>query len=121
MNYRLLFPSFVILCFILSCRNHSASPDYSGWRTYAGTKEGNRYSTNTQVDLSNVKGLKVAWTYSTKDKDSANRSQNQCNPIIVDGVLYGTSPKLKLFAIDAATGEQKWLFDPAAQNGCKKR
>lgn len=89
-----------------------ASGTYNGWRTYAGSKDGNRYSTNTHINKENVPQLQVAWTYSTNDKDPDNRSQMQCNPIVVDGVLYGTSPKLKLFALDAATGEQKWLFDP---------
>lgn len=37
----------------------------------------------------------------------------QCNPIVRNGVLYGTSPGLKLFALDAATGEELWMFDPA--------
>ncbi len=99
-----------------SCKNPKANQSavpYSGWDTYAGTKEGNRYSSNDEINLANVSKLKVLWTYSTHDKDSANRSQNQCNPIMVDGILYGTSPKLKLFALNAATGEQKWLFDPA--------
>ena len=85
---------------------------YSGWRTYAGSRDGNRYSSNTHINKDNVAQLQVAWTYSTHDKDPDNRSQIQCNPIVVNGVLYGTSPKLKLFALDAATGEQKWLFDP---------
>ncbi|SDP77838.1 quinoprotein glucose dehydrogenase [Mucilaginibacter sp. OK268] len=99
-----------------SCKNKPAAPPtaYSGWQTYAGTKEGNRYSSNEEINLDNVKQLKVAWTFSTKDRDTANRSQNQCNPIVVDGMLYGTSPKLKLFALDAATGEQRWIFDPAS-------
>lgn len=99
-----------------SCKNKPATPAtaYSGWQTYAGTKEGNRYSSNEEINLDNVKQLKVAWIFSTKDKDTANRSQNQCNPIVVDGVLYGTSPKLKLFALDAATGAQHWIFDPAS-------
>jgi len=109
----------VSLCLITACKKHS-SPGYSGWRTYAGSKDGNRYSSNDQITLKNVNRLKVAWTYSTHDKDSANRSQNQCNPIMVDGILYGTSPKLKLFALDAATGKQKWLFDPAKQDTSKK-
>jgi quinoprotein glucose dehydrogenase len=99
-----------------SCKNKPVAPPtaYSGWQTYAGTKEGNRYSSNEEINLSNVYHLKVAWTFSTKDKDTANRSQNQCNPIVVNGVLYGTSPKLKLFALDAATGAQRWIFDPAS-------
>ncbi|MDB5007117.1 MAG: pyrrolo-quinoline quinone [Mucilaginibacter sp.] len=109
---------FLIVCIILSCKKHAT--DQSGWRTYAGSKDGNRYSSNDQITLKNVNQLKVAWTYSSGDKDSANRSQNQCNPIIVDGILYGTSPKLKLFALDAVTGVQKWLFDPATQDTSKK-
>ncbi|MBB3056397.1 outer membrane protein assembly factor BamB family protein [Mucilaginibacter gotjawali] len=108
------------LCLIYSCKKHISSTGHSGWSTYAGSKDGNRYSSNNQITLQNVSRLKVAWTYSSADKDSANRSQNQCNPIMVDGILYGTSPKLKLFALDAATGEQKWVFDPASLDTSKK-
>ena len=95
----------------VSCKHTS---DYSGWTTYAGSKEGNRYSSNEEITANNINQLEIAWTYSSNDKDSANRSQNQCNPIVVDGILYGTSPELKLFALDAATGKQKWIFDPSA-------
>jgi quinoprotein glucose dehydrogenase len=111
---------FILLAisFVLSCKRNSSS-DHSGWGTYAGSKDGNRYSSNNQITLKNVNQLKVAWIYSSHDRDTGNRSQNQCNPIMVDGVLYATSPKLKLFALDAATGTQKWLFDPASQNGSK--
>jgi quinoprotein glucose dehydrogenase len=110
----------------LSCTQQTESTQqaepynqYTGWHTYAGTKDGNRYSSNTTINKENVSQLQVAWTYSTHDKDPKNRSQMQCNPIVVDGVLYGTSPKLKLFALDAATGEQRWLFDPDALPGAE--
>jgi len=99
------------ILFAFSCQE---KPDYSGWPTYAGSKEGNRYSSNTQITPENVSQLKVAWTYSSGDKDPDNRSQNQCNPIMIDGILYGTTPQLKLFALDAATGDTKWIFDPAS-------
>jgi quinoprotein glucose dehydrogenase len=59
-----------------------------------------------------VKDLAVAWTYRTGDADTVNHSQIQCNPIIVNGVMYATSPKLKLIAVDALTGQPKWVFDP---------
>ncbi|MDN5285856.1 MAG: pyrroloquinoline quinone-dependent dehydrogenase [Mucilaginibacter sp.] len=115
MKMKLLSLLTVLSIAYCSCKNKSTidTTGYNGWQTYAGTKEGTRYSSNGEINLSNVNKLKVAWTYSTHDKDSANRSQNQCNPIMVDRVLYGTSPKLKLFALDAATGKQRWLFDPA--------
>ena len=110
---------FIAMCFVAgiyaSCKNQQGNQNsnYSGWPAYAGSKEGLRYSSNDEITLNNVNKLKVMWTFGTGDKDTANRSQNQCNPIMVDGILYGTSPKLKLFALNAATGLQKWLFDPA--------
>ena len=36
------------------------------------------------------------------------------NPLIIDGTLYGLNPQLKLFALDAATGEEKWVYDPVS-------
>jgi quinoprotein glucose dehydrogenase len=107
-------------CVVISCKKKSSGTGTDGWPTYAGTKEGNRYSSNEQITLQNVNKLKVAWTYSSNDRDTGNRSQNQCNPIMVDGILYATSPKLKLFALDAATGVQKWVFDPASADTSKK-
>jgi quinoprotein glucose dehydrogenase len=107
-------------CSFTSCENQSTN-DYSSWTAYSGTKDASRYSSGTQINKDNVHQLEVAWTYSTNDKDTANRSQIQTNPIVIDGILYGVSPQLKLFALDAATGEQKWLFDPAIYNKGRKR
>jgi len=70
------------------------------------------YSALDQLDTSNVQRLQVAWTYHTGDMDSVNHSQIQCRPLFVDGFLYGTTPLLKVFALDAATGRQRWVFDP---------
>ena len=93
----------IFVCCLYSCKQSSSvKNDYSGWSAYAGSKDGIRYSSNDQISVDNVSQLQVAWTYSTNDKDTGNRSQNQCNPIMVDGILYGTSPRLKLFALNAA-------------------
>lgn len=116
-------PSLILIHFMACSQEASSSQDvisYKGWENYAGTKDGMRYSSNEQINKNNVVSLEVAWSYSTHDKDSLNRSQNQCNPIVIDGVLYGTSPKLKLFALDAENGNQKWLFDPAEEDGSMK-
>jgi len=85
---------------------------YRTWSTYLGDFGRNQYATLDQIDTSNVNQLEVAWTYRTGDAGA--RTQIQCNPIVADGVLYGTSPKLKAFALDAATGEKQWTFDPFA-------
>src|ERR1700754_2011623 len=119
MKITTLFCLLLTLSIVTSCKKKS-SVSSSEWHTYAGSKEGNRYSSNEQITAANVGNLKVAWQFSSGDKDSANRSQNQCNPVMIDGILYATSPKLKLFALDAATGKQKWLFDPASQDTSKK-
>jgi len=46
--------------------------------------------------------LQVAWTFDSGDSISC--SENECNPIVVNGVLYATTPKNNVVALDAATG-----------------
>lgn len=104
---------FILSAFFYSCKNNTASDDAASWKVYGGSKKAQHYSSLNQIDTSNVKQLQVAWTYHTSDADSIGHSQIQCNPIMVNGMLYGTTPRLKLFAVDAATGVQKWVFNPA--------
>jgi quinoprotein glucose dehydrogenase len=84
------------------------------WRHHGGDPGHTQYSELARIDTTNVPRLKQAWIYRTGDQRNDDKSQIQCNPIIVNGVLYGTSPALKLFALDAATGQAKWTFDPFA-------
>jgi quinoprotein glucose dehydrogenase len=58
--------------------------------------------------------LQVAWTYDSHDAFPG--SEIECNPIVVDGVLYASTPKLRVVALDAATGAEKWSFDPNRGN-----
>lgn len=102
---------FLVTLFFIACRTHEKN-DFDGWATVNGNSTGNKYSSLGQIDTGNVKQLQVAWTWHTGDADTAAHSQIQCNPIVVNGVMYGTSPQLKLFAIDAATGARKWVFSP---------
>ncbi|MFN8579998.1 MAG: pyrroloquinoline quinone-dependent dehydrogenase [Gemmatimonadaceae bacterium] len=80
------------------------------WPTYGGSADNVRYSTLSQINPRNVRQLKVAWTYETHDEFPG--SEMQSNPIVIDGVLYATTPKLRVFALDAATGKELWSFDP---------
>jgi quinoprotein glucose dehydrogenase len=86
----------------------------SGWTAYGGTPAQTHYSALTQVDRDNVAQLRVAWVYDTGDAfgSGALASEMQCNPIVVGRVLFGISPRLRVFAVDAATGAPKWSFDP---------
>jgi quinoprotein glucose dehydrogenase len=82
------------------------------WPVYGGTTDNTRYSTLAQITPANVKQLQVAWQYDTHDEFPG--SEMQSNPIVVDGVLYATTPKLRVIALDAATGRELWTFDPNA-------
>ncbi len=92
-------------------KTNTASPS-TEWPVTGGSKQNIHYSPSSQIDTSNINKLAVAWEYHTKDADTVNNSQIQCNPIIIDGVLYGTTPQMKLFALDAATGKEKWVYNP---------
>jgi quinoprotein glucose dehydrogenase len=96
---------------MIACQDKN-SKQFEGWTIVGGNTTGNKYSSLTQLDTTNVQQLEVAWTYHTGDADTAAHSQIQCNPIVINGVLYGTSPQLKLFALDAATGKERWSFSP---------
>jgi quinoprotein glucose dehydrogenase len=103
---------FILISMVFNSCSDSGENDYSAWTSYGGTKDANRYSSIDQINLDNVAQLKEAWIFNTGDKDTANRSEMQCNPIVIEGTLYLTSSKMKLFALDPATGKQKWVFDP---------
>ncbi len=96
----------------IACKSNDENKEYGGWLKATGNSEGNKYSSLTEIDTNNVTQLKIAWEFHTHDDDTAAHSQIQCNPIIVDGIMYCTSPMLKVFAIDAATGTQKWVYSP---------
>ncbi len=105
MNRIFIFISAMLI--FSNCSNKIADQN---WPVYHGDNEASHFSPLTQITKSNVSNLKLVWEYHTGDQDE--RSQIQCSPIIVDGVLYGTSPQIKLFALEAATGKEKWVFDP---------
>jgi quinoprotein glucose dehydrogenase len=84
------------------------------WPVYGGGTDHTHYSTIDQITPANVGKLQVAWTYVTHDEFPG--SEMQANPIVVDGVLYATTPKLRVFALDAATGRELWTFDANGGN-----
>lgn len=80
-----------------------------------GSDPGNsRYSTLTQISRANVAQLRVAWVYHTGDTSPGSRSEIQATPIIVDGMLYTTTPALAVVALRADSGTLRWRFDPFA-------
>lgn len=109
MTSKTLLVSAITLLFF-SCGKKSPTIDYTAWSHYGGPEDGSRYSSLAKITQENVAQLEVAWTYHTGD--ATERSQIQCQPIVANGLLYASTPKLNVFALDAATGEEVWRFDP---------
>lgn len=88
------------------------------WSCYGRDAGGSRYSVLNQVNDANVKNLKPAWTYQSGElkKYEGTRMKEKAaletTPIMVDGVLYFSTPTCRVIALDAATGKEKWVYDP---------
>ena len=81
--------------------------DFSTWTRSLGGPTSDRYSSLKQITTANVKDLQVAWTYRAGD----GKDNIQCNPIVVDGVLFTPTPGRNIAAVDAATGKELWKSD----------
>jgi quinoprotein glucose dehydrogenase len=106
MGRRALIPWFVA---ITACTRSDSSG--GEWRTTGGEPGNTRYSALDQINRGNVAQLKVAWTYHTGDQPP-DHSEIQATPIVVNGVLYTTTPKLAVIALRADSGTPLWRFDP---------
>ena len=93
-----------------------AAPDQE-WRSYLSDKGFSHFSTLSQIDTSNVSRLQEVWRYDAGGASENGATQMQCSAIVVEGVLYCTSPLLHLFALNAATGEELWRFNPSSDFG----
>lgn len=97
----------------------SAAAENWEWRVYGADPEATRYAPLSQIHRENVKELQVAWTHHCGDHSNRPQTTIETTPIVVDGTLFLLTPRLKVRALDAATGEQKWEFDP--EGGRKSR
>lgn len=118
--------------FVYACSETPPSPiNYSGptadWSSYGGAPGGGHFSVATQITPENVQELEQAWVYRSGDirKEGETNvtypndqplpvmsSAWQLTPLVLDGALFGCTPFSKVFALDAASGKQLWLYDP---------
>ncbi|MGH9386532.1 MAG: pyrroloquinoline quinone-dependent dehydrogenase [Vicinamibacterales bacterium] len=79
------------------------------WPVHGG--ESNiRYSPLTDITRGNVRQLQVAWSYDSHD--AFKGSEMQSHPVVVDGMVFFTTPTMKVVAVNAETGAEIWKFDP---------
>jgi len=92
------------------------------WVEYNGNGARSHYSPLSEINKTNINKLKVVWTYASGGADtSGNRTQIQCNPIIIKGILYGVSAGTQAFAVDAATGKEIWKTNLSETGGSISR
>lgn len=84
------------------------------WPEYLGGKARSLYSPLARITRDNISRLQVAWTYGTGDQ-----GEYQANNLIVGGVLYTPTPTRKVVALNAATGQEIWKWDPATERSGK--
>lgn len=95
------------LCGLLS----NASGQAADWPVYLGGKERNLYSPLAQINRENVSQLEVAWTFDTGEAD-----EYQANNLIIDGTLYTPTQSRRVLALNAATGDKIWEWNPASEH-----
>jgi alcohol dehydrogenase (cytochrome c) len=81
-----------------------ADSEPQNWMTYSRDYTGQRFSPLSEVNASNVKGLRVQWAYQMPD------SNNETSPLVVDGIMYLTGPN-SATALDARTGRPLWTWN----------
>ncbi len=88
------------------------------WRQVGADQGASKYSSVGDIDRSNVSELEIAWAW--EPNELPNREFNtrpgsfEATPLMIDGVLYLSTMYTRVVALDAATGEQLWAFDPEA-------
>ncbi|GAB3331168.1 hypothetical protein GCM10027299_36740 [Larkinella ripae] len=109
---KLLLVLSLLFSILLAASQTDELPNRS-WSIYKADAASTSYSALDQITLDNVGQLQLAWTFPFRDAlPNARAGSSECNPIIVDGVLYATSARHRVYALDASAGGQKWSFDP---------
>ena len=104
------FATFLLLIFLWIIQITHAGARNQDWPNVGGDKGGTRYSTLQQINRENVKDLRLAWIYHTGD--ATNGTTIECTPIVIDKVMFITTAKSKVIALDAKNGCERWSFDP---------
>lgn len=107
----------LLLGLAVSALAQRAPKSQVGWAEYGGTLEGQRYSAAAQIDRENVTQLQKAWALDVRQYEGANpRGSFEATPVLWHGLLYLTTPKDVVLAVDAASGKVRWTFDPGVKD-----
>src|SRR5699024_549972 len=83
------------------------------WEVYTSDLKSSSYSALTQINKNNVAQLQRSCTFLPNYAVAGGRpTKSEANPIIVDSVMYISSARTRIYAINATTGKKIWSFDP---------
>ena len=99
-------------------RIKAAATEPEMWLTYGGGYDEQRHSALGQINRDTLPELGVGWVY-----EMAKPRGAEATPIVVDGVMYVSSAWSVVYALDAKTGDELWVYDPKvsgkdAAKGC---
>ena len=118
MNSLSVFVGAILCCLALlyPAVSNAETKSGEGWQHYGGSQHGLQYSDLTQITRDNVIDLKIAWSYRTGELGQGtpgNRGYSfQTNPILVQDKLYVTTGSSIVIALNPATGQELWRYDP---------
>ena len=88
------------------------------WPYYGGDQGGMKYSPIDQINRQNVSSLQTAWSWRTGERARPDLNVGpgafEVTPIMIDDVLYLSTPFNRVVALDAASGRELWAYDPKA-------
>src|SRR5215204_6743818 len=86
------------------------------WAHYAGDPAASHYSPLAQITAANVNKLAIAWEWKPNEKNlpqfGTRPGAFQNTPLVIDGVMYLSTPYNQVAALDATTGKELWRYDP---------
>ena len=108
--FRILRNTFLAACALVSAGFAQTTPMSLDWPVYGQDPGNMRYVNLDQINIANVATLAPVWMFHTGVMN--DRTSFESQPIVINGIMYVTSPHDHVFALDAATGAVKWTYQP---------
>ena len=112
----LLLGTILLLACSPEINEEKATPE-GDWRHHGGNHNSDKYAPLDQIDGSNFSELELAWRYRSPDLDLPEdlaypTGDYRAVPLVVNGIMYVNSNHGLISALNSATGEELWVFDP---------
>jgi quinoprotein glucose dehydrogenase len=118
-SLRIRWSVVVVVALLAIASTLPAGAQLSGdWPAYGRDAFGSRYSPLTEINRGNVEKLTMAWSHHTGDTARTRKpTKFEATPLVVDGVMYLSTPFARAIALDPATGHELWTYDGRSDHG----